>query len=349
MFDRIKKFTAVIFLTILIWTYAYLAQEESINRMATLGVAEGILSDLQITFDRPVPITLNLELKGTKSKIANLKRRLLAGENDKDKERLNFVYDPESENHSLPGTYSLNVIEFLGKSEKMKILGLRVIGCDVPNLTVTIEKLVEKRLTVQCVDSTGKILRPETLEPAIVAMFVRKEYDGPATITLTPQQVELARKSIVRLRPYIMLGNQQVFAKNQVTVKLPATEILLQSRPLQPRVGLMISKNLIGKCQVELLNESELTSVTSILATPEAFEEFEKMMYQVLVEIRDDDVTTAASEGTKRPVVYNFPRAFLRGGEIQLDPSVPIRQAHFRLIPLPASPSPPTSTTSIAP
>jgi hypothetical protein len=114
-------------------------------------------------------------------------------------------------------------------------------------------------------------------------------------------------------------------------------------------VGLTVSKNLIGKYQIELLNESELTSVTSILATPEAFEEFEKMIYQVLVEVRDDDVTLATAEGAKRAVTYNFPSAYVRSGEIQLDPSVPIRQAHFRLIPLPLSASPVSSTTTVGP
>ena len=341
MISRIKKLAVVIFLSILIWAYAYMAQEETISRMATLDVGGGIRSDLQVTFDKPTPITLNLTLKGPASKVAVLKRRLLAADTDQERERLDFLYDPETE-HSLPGTYTLNIIDYLQAGEKMRGLGLRVITCDVQTIQITISQLVGKPLAIQCVDPTGKILQPETLEPATVAMFVRKEYDGPATVTLTSQQVELARKSVLRLRPYVTLGNQQVYAKNPVSVKLPATEILLQSRPLQPRVGLLISRNLLGKYQVELLNENELTSVTTILATPEAFSEFEKTIYQVLVEVRDDDVTLATTEGTKRPVLYNFPPQSIRLGEIQLDPTAPVRQAHFRLIPLPA----PAATTT---
>lgn len=336
MIDRIKKYAAVIFLTILIWTYAYLAQEEKISRMATLAVGGGVRSDLQVTFDRPTPIPLSLILQGPASKVAVLKRRLLAADTDQDKERLDFLYDPETQNHSLPGTYTLTLIDLLQADEKLRDMGLRVIDCDVKTVKVTIDQLVEKRLTVQCVDPAGKILQPETLEPATMAMFVRKEYDGPATITMTSQQVELARKSVLHLRPYITLGNQQVYAKNPVSVKLPSAEILLQSRPLQPRVGLLLSRTLQGKYQVELLNENELTSVTTILSTPEAFSEYEKMIYQVLVEILDDDVTAAATEGIKRPVVYHFPLEYVRRGEILLDPTAPVRQAHFRLIPLPA-------------
>ncbi len=334
MIDRIKKLAAVIFLSILIWTYAYLAQEETISRMATLAIGGGVRSDLQVIFDKPTPIPLNLTLKGPASKVAILKRRLLAADTDQDKERLDFLYDPETQNHSLPGTYTLNIIDFLQSSEKLRDLGLRVVSCDVQTVQITIDQLVEKRLTIQCVDPAGKILQPEILEPATMAMFVRKEYDGPAIITLTSQQVELARKSVLHLRPYVTLGNLQVYAKNSVSVRLPATEILLQSRPLQPRLGLLISRNLLGKFQVELLNENELTSVTTILATPEAFSEYEKMIYQVLVEIRDDDATLAGTEGTKRPVIYNFPPQSIRLGEIQLDPTAPVRQAHFRLIPL---------------
>ncbi|NLH15027.1 MAG: hypothetical protein GX455_00465 [Phycisphaerae bacterium] len=336
MIDRIKKYAAVIFLTILIWTYAYLAQEEKISRMATLAVGGGVRSDLQVIFDRPTPIPLNLTLQGPASKVAVLKRRLLAADTDQDKERLDFLYDPETQNQSLPGTYTLTIIDLLQADEKLRDMGLRVIDCDVKTVKVTVDQLVEKRLTIQCVDPSGKILQPETLEPATMAMFVRKEYEGPAMITMTSQQVELARKSVLHLRPYVTLGSQQVYAKNSVSVKLPATEVLLQSRPLQPRVGLLVSRNLLGKYQVELVNEDELTSVTTILATPEAFSEFEKNLYQVLVEVRDDDVTLASTEGVKRPVVYNFPPASVRLGEIQLDPTVPVRQAHFRLIPLAA-------------
>jgi hypothetical protein len=341
MISQIKKLAAVIFLSILIWAYAYMAQEETILRMATLDVGGGVRSDLQVTFDRPTPIPLNLTLKGPASKVAVLKRRLLAPDTDQDRERLDFLYDPETE-HAQAGTFTLNMIDYLQASEKLRDLGLRVTLCDVQTVQVTIDQLVEKRLTIQCVDPAGKILQPETLEPATVAMFVRKEYEGPATVTLTSQQVELARKSVLRLRPYVTLGNQQVYAKNPVSVRLPATEILLQSRPLQPRVGLLISRNLLGKYQVELLNENELTSVTTILATPEAFSEFEKTIYQVLVEVRDDDVTLATTEGTKRPVIYNFPPQSIQLGEIQLDPTAPPRQAHFRLIPLPA----PAATTT---
>jgi hypothetical protein len=348
MISQIKKLAAVIFLSILIWAYAYMAQEETILRMATLDVGGGVRSDLQVSFDKPTPITLNLTLKGPASKVAVLKRRLLAADTDQERERLDFLYDPETE-RSLPGTYTLNIIDYLQAGEKMRDLGLRVILCDVPTVQITINQLVEKRLAIQCVDPTGKILRPETLEPATVAMFVRKEYDGPATVTLTSQQVELARKSVLRLRPYVTLGNQQVYAKNPVSVKLPATEILLQSRPLQPRVGLLISRNLLGKYQVELLNENELTSVTTILATPEAFSEFEKTIYQVLVEVRDDDVTLATTEGTKRPVIYNFPPQSIRLGEIQLDPTAPVRQAHFRLVPLPAPAATPTPLVNPTP
>ena len=346
MISQIKKLAAVIFLSILIWAYAYLAQEETISRMATLDVGGGGRSDLQVTFDKPTPISLNLTLKGPASKIAVLKRRLLTADTDQERERLDFLYDPETE-RSLQGTYTINLVDYLQSGEKMRDLGLRVITCDPQTVQVTISQLVEKRLAIQCVDPTGKILQPETLEPATVAMFVRKEYDGPATVTLTSQQVELARKSVLRLRPYVTLGNQQVYAKNPVSVKLPATEILLQSRPMQPRVGLLISRNLLGKYQVELLNENELTSVTTILATPEAFSEFEKTIYQVLVEVRDDDVTLATTEGTKRPVIYNFPPQSIRLGEIQLDPTAPVRQAHFRLIPLPAPAA--TSTPLVNP
>jgi hypothetical protein len=341
MISRIKKLAAVLFLSILIWAYAYMAQEETILRMATLDIGGGGRSDLLVTFDRPTPIQLNLKIKGPASKVAVLKRRLLAPDTDQDRERLDFLYDPETERVQT-GTFSLNMLDYLQAGEKMRDLGLRVIDCDVKTVQITISQLVEKRLTIQCVDPAGKILQPETLEPATVSIFVRKEYDGPAIVTLTSQQVELARKSLLRLRPYVTLGNQQVYAKNPISVKLSAKEILLQSRPLQPRVGLLISRDLLGKYQVELLNENELTSVTTIRATPEAFAEFEKTIYQVLVEVRDDDVTLTTTEGTKRPVIYNFPPQSIRLGEIQLDPAAPVRQAHFRLVPLPA----PAATTT---
>jgi hypothetical protein len=114
-----------------------------------------------------------------------------------------------------------------------------------------------------------------------------------------------------------------------VKIKLPSMEA--PDRILQPTIGFILSKSLKGKYNVELLNESELTSVTKFKATDGAWSVYkDKTPYQVLVEVRDGD---EAAEEVTREVFYKFPLEYVEKGEIKLNE--PPRIAKFKVIPIP--------------
>jgi hypothetical protein len=336
MYDKIKKFTIVIFLTLLIWAWAYLSLEEEITESATLNISPMTSPALFVRFNVDTPVRLGLTIKGSASKIADLRKRLRAEDTDKDKEALDFYYNVEMEKKDEPGTYILDLLSFLNKSEKMKKFGLTVESCeiksgDTKSIEVMVEKLVEQLTAVQCLDESGVVVEHETMEPARVKMFVREGYSGPAKVTLTRQQIIKAREFPIVETPYIELpADKPRFATVRVKIKLPSMEAPV--RILQPTIGYIFSKNLQGKYNVELLNESELTSATRFKATEIAWSIYkDKTPYHVFVEVRDGDEN--AEEEVLRKVIYNFPPEYAEKGEIKLNE--PHRQAKFKLTPVP--------------
>ncbi len=111
MMDKIKKFSAVIFLTLLVWAWAYLALEDTIPSSATLNISPSTRSDLLVTFeDQQTPVNLRLALKGPPSRITELKKRLREDEVNPNKERLlAFYYNAATDGHSAPGLHSLDL------------------------------------------------------------------------------------------------------------------------------------------------------------------------------------------------------------------------------------------------
>jgi len=344
MIDKMKRIGVVVFLTLLIWAWAYLALEEETAQTATLEISQ-TSPDLFVSFDdKDTPVAMKLTLKGSAAKVAELKRKLNAKDTDPDKERLDFYYNAETEKHTQPGSHILEVLSFLNSSTKMRSFGLVVESCkiegrEVATVGVTVEKLVEKWLTVQCFDNTGAILEHETIDPARVKMFVRQEYNSEAEVTLTRQQITKAREYPIIGTPYVELApGTQRFAPIRVKIKLPPAEVSLQDRPLQPTIGYIFSKNLQGKYGIELLNESELTETTQFRATDAAWALYKDTPYQVLVEVKDGD---EADQEVSREVIYNFPLEFVEKGKIELNE--PRRQAKFRLVPVGPEPGPPGS------
>ena len=339
MLDKIKKFAVVIFLTLLIWTWAYLALEEDFLQAATLNISPTTSPDILVSFDTDTPVSLELILKGSAAKVAELKRKLNADDTDPDKERLDFYYNAETQKQAQSGVHTLEVLAFLNNSTKMKGLGITVESCkiggiDGGTIAVTVEKLGEQRLTVQCFDETGAILEHETIEPARVKMFIRQDSALEAKVTLTRQQIEQARKFPIMETPYVELAPKtQKFAPIRVKIKLPSAEVSLQDRVLQPTIGFIFSKDLKDKYSIELSNENELTSVTKFRATDKAWAVYKETPYQVHVEIRDGD---EGAEEVLREIIYDFPFEFVEKGQIRLNE--PRRQAKFKLVPVAAGP-----------
>ena len=336
---RIKKLAATAFLTLLIWVWAYLALEQEIVESGTLNISPATSQSILVSFDREVPIRLKLSIKGPAAKIAEFRRRLLADDNDQDKERLDFFYNAEMRGQAGAGSYTLDVLQFLKSDTRLKRHGLAVESCDIEAVEVTVEKLEERWLPVQCLDENGSVLAYSTAEPARVQMFVRRDWgseQSKANVTLAPLQIEQARKDTITEKPYVeLVPGKRKYADIRVEIKLPSAVELLQDRILQPTIGFLLSKNLQGKFDIELLNENDLTSATKIKASDDAWSAYNKRTsYQVLVEARDGDESIEGE--ISRELIYNFPLEYAQKQQIRLNE--PLREARFRLRPLAAQP-----------
>lgn len=332
--DTIKRISAVIFLTMVIWTWAYLALEENIPESGTLHISPTRADTIVSFVDNETPVTITMELKGSTSMIAAFNKRILAEQTDPAKGRLEFFYNAETENQSAAGMHQLNVLSFLKKNFKMRKLSLAVVSCDPKFIEVQVEKLKEKWLDVKCVDQNGSVIEHEIMDPSRVQMFTRAEYDGQAVVTLTAAQISQARKASITETPYVDLnadGKNRRASKTRVKIKLPSTSESMHDQILQPTIGYSASKNIMEKYTVELLNESDLTETTNFKATDEAWTVYDNATtYQILIEIRDSD---PGNTEISRKVVYNFPPESVSKGEIKLVGVAP--EAIFKLIPKP--------------
>ncbi len=338
MADILKKLAAVVFLTMLIWAWAYLALEETMEQQAGTLDISGIRQDLFVSFEnQPAPVSLKLKIKGPARKIAELRKRLRASDADPTKERLDFLYDPESQGHSTPASYDLKVVDFLNKSDKLKDLEVTVESCEPARITVKVEELTEKRLTIQCLDEHNARLADASIKPTSIQMFVRNNWTGPATVILSETAIVKARKGPVTVTPFIELTQgKPLYYKDTVSITLPATEHPLEPHPQQPTIGFIGSKNFWDKYTVELSNEDELRSSILLKASERAFSAYEKTAYQVLIEVLPDDETR--TDAIHRDVIYNFPEEFVQKGEIKLAEPEPPRKAIFKLVPVSEKP-----------
>jgi hypothetical protein len=342
MSSKLSKFLAVIFLTILIWWWAYTSQEQTRTLTGTLEKAPTTDASLLVTFTKknsPVPMRLvvleALNFKGAPSKIAELARRQRLRQNDPEKERLDFFYVPQE-----PGTYTLELQDYLQKSPKMRDLALTLESCEPSQIVANVEKLEEKRLSVQVQDENGMAIKGAVADPAWVMVYVRSTYNDPATVKLTAQQIQTARERPISVKPYVETGVAGIIRESNEPVKVTLQSgQLLDSKPFQPQtIGFLMSAEIAGKYTVQLTNEADLKSRVLIRASEAALAEYQKRAYHLLIEIKPGD--ERLPEIPPRPVIYNFPRDFVRTGEIELVESAQEKTAVFKLVPINPSPTP---------
>ncbi len=337
MHDWIKKFLAVIFLTLLIWAWAFLSQEAENTWVITLKTSPVTAEDFLVTYNRGQDQVdnLRLTLRGAPDKISELVQRFR-------NEKPEFFYDPKEFGHETGGDFKLDMTDYFRRHAKIKEYALTLNSCIPERIDVKVEKLTPKLLVVQCVDENGVTVKHESIEPAQVEIPVRKDYTGSAYVMLTAQQMERARRVAIPEKTYAETApGKRQYAKNAVQIKLPATDPL-NNQVFQPMIGYIISPAMLGKYKIELVNESELKTIRNIRATDKAFEAYKKQRYHILVEIRDGD--EALTEIPPRPILYNFPPEFQKDGQIEA-PNPP-HQAQIKLTPLSA---PVTPTTTLSP
>ena len=343
--DKVNKILVVVFLTLLIWTWAFMSIKTGDSFVGTLTVKPSTDPSLLVTLalgkSKPlteIPLT-SLNFTGAPSRISDLQNRTNHPVGHKDREQLDFYYDPQ-EHGSDPGQYPLDILKYLQDSSKIDDLALALNSCTPTQATVTIEKLVKKELPVQCVNKDGLPLKGANPDPAIVEIYVREKYNESATAVLTPQQIEIARKGPVEVTPYVELGiaNVRREAANPVSITIKSGERLKQ-QPFQPTsIGFLMTPKLAGNYTVELLNETKLTERTLFNATDEAMDAYKKMRYHILIETRDGD--ELQPEISLRPVIYNFPPEHFKNGDIDIVEVTPAKTASFKLVPINSTPTP---------
>jgi hypothetical protein len=322
---KLGKVAIVVFLTTLIWIWADLALDETLPDIpAEVTIDESANPELWASFNQSPSTNIKIELSGPHTAISNEAKRLREG---KIRE---FVLNIAQESMNQPRNYDWRLLPFLQKDKQLKQLGLKVDSCEPQLLNVNVVELVNKQLTVECFDENGMSLKPESIEPAKVVMFV-PEGRRTAQVRLTRREIEQARSIAIERKPYVELSEGQLrYAAEPVRIKMPPEANPLSEAPIKvSKLGIALSPNLQGKYKVEIKNLPQVIGQISIRATQAAKQAYEGMRYQVILEIDDEDIK---SEEVRRELVYNFPEEFVSKDEIRLNQ--PLVQAIFKLVPL---------------
>ena len=340
MLRKIKfgKIAIVIFLTILIWVWTDLDLDETRNvPRATISAAS--IDELLVSFSGKSEVFINdITLRGPAKRISDVSRQIDRGELP-----LDFTLNPERENMTNTGSHTLNVLDFLKRSDKIKELGgLTVEKCEPETIDVNVVKLIKKPLAIECFDENGILLNVESIIPDKVEMYVPEGSRIKAQVQMTSSYINQARTSEVKVVPYIVLEGQRRNA-SPVTVKMPPKDESLREYLIDgARLQFGLSRNLQGRYRVDIDNSNynELVSFF-IVATPEAKQAYEDESHQLTLVILDGD-EKKGPEVQRRDVVYNFPEEYVRRNEIRLknEPEV----AEFKLIPLKPAENPAART-----
>jgi hypothetical protein len=329
-----EKVSVTLFLTVLIWVWADLAQDErlDLSNFVTVTMAkssdpnlwvalEGDNSTLRasLTIDRVV-------LKGPASRVSEIVRR-----KNREKLDLNLFLVPEQMGLTDTATRTLDVLSFLKQTDEIRQLGLTVETCEPRMITVQVSKLKIEPMAVECVDGSGNQIIVEAIEPSRVKVRVPPEGATAAKVRLTAEEQKQAREAPLEKIPYIELADgQRRDGLQPVKVKLPPAENELRQYAVAGKISLCMSTNMQGKYKVEL-REDPMADLVLVRATAAAHQEYDKTPFHMLLYIQDSDKPT--QEYVSREVVFNFPQEYVQRGEIRLDQAVP--KVQFRLVPIP--------------
>lgn len=313
---KLGKISIVVFLTVLIWVWSDLAQDErmSLSGFVTMTVARPSDPTIWVSFEGPDSalqrsVTIQaIDLKGPASRVTEVDRMRKKGELS-----LDLFVSPEEEGWTEVGSRTFNVLNFLKQSTEIKQLGLTVENCEPRTMTVEVQRLVERSLPVECVDENGAPLRAD-VEPPTVEAYVP---DGvvAARIRLSAHEQRQAQASPIQKTPYIELApGQRRDVSTRVSVAISPEEVVLAEHPVQAVLGFCFSPNLQGLYRVRLENESDLATVL-VRATTEAWQAYERQPFHIFLHVLDAD--RQATGTITRPVAFNFPQQYVRSGEIE--------------------------------
>jgi len=341
MIRKIKfgKIAIVIFLTVLIWVWTDLDLDE-VHTVPKVIMRVAYSPELLVSFNGQAEASINnIELKGPAKRISEVRRGL-----DDGTVKLDLTLNPEREGMITTGSNTLNVLDFLKRSDEIKELGgLTVEGCKPEIIEINVVKLEKKSLDIECFDENGIPVTPASIDPEKVEMYVPADSRLKAQVELTSREIAQARQSVAIKTPYVELApGQRRDASSQVNIKMsPEADSLIRYQILGASLGHTLSKNLLERgYNVEIENYNDLVSFF-IFATPEAKQAFENQEFQINL-IIPDSAAKKPNEVQRRVVVLDFPEEYVRKNEIR--PEGEPKEAKFKLIRLSPAKSPPAGT-----
>jgi len=346
MLKKLKpgKISIVVCLTVLIWVWADLAQDDRLPLSdVRIRVAKSADPSLWVNFivegaDPNLQTTVALDtvvLKGPAARISEVKGRKNRGALD-----LQLFLVPEQAGLASAETHTVNVLDFLRKSDVFRNLGLTVESCQPQRITVQTQKLVEQDGAVECVGiEQGQVA---TLNPSSVTASVPKGKTLRAKIMQTPEEQHVAKIAPVEKNPYVELTSaldQRREVATKVKVSLAPAQNVLTDRLVSASYGFCLSENLQGVYRVALDKDPDKTKLLAIKvrATEEAFAAYQKAPMQIVLYIKDEDAhrTQWPAEGE---FVFAFPLDYVRRGDIEANQAPP--KVKFMLEPIILSPTP---------
>jgi hypothetical protein len=338
---KLGKISVTVFLTVLIWVWADLAQDErlDLSNFVTVTMAKSSDPNLWVALEddnSTVRASLTIDrvvLKGPASRIGEVVRR-----KNREKLDLNLFLVPDQMGLTEAKTHTIDVLSFLKQTNEIRQLGLTVETCEPRMITIQVSRLKIEPMKVECIDDMGNQIIAETIEPSLVKVRVPPEGMAVARVRLTAEEQRQAREAPVEKTPYIELADgQRREALQPVKVKLPQAENALRQYAVSRTLGLCMSTNMQSKYKVEL-RDDPMADPILVRATAAAHQEYDKMPFHMLLFIEDSD--KPSQEYVSREVVFNFPHDHVERGEIKLDQPVP--KIQFRLVPIPEPAPTPT-------
>lgn len=338
--QNIGKFFMVVFLTLLIWVWADLSQDEELSVEVTLTADNEASPAWWMAFRQqpngPFSQSIHLEELVLKGPVATIQR--LEGERFLAVSGLTV----SSARFGAPGAQTFSLLPFLREQDSIHRQGVTVESCTPATIEVEVKEMERvENLPVYCFDGSGNRVPDAILTPREISAYVPKawrEDERFAKVILEPKQWPNARTAPIMRSPRIEVMPGQFKETTQIIeVRMPQAEdnreILVVT---DGRLAFVLGNNILNKYRVVLdtTDLSELISIISVSATKEAYKAYKDMRYQVYIEVLTDEPLEQ-----QLPLKYNFPLEYYRKGEIDIDESESSRMASFHLVPLDSPPT----------
>ncbi len=331
--QTIGKFSIVVFLTLLIWVWADLSQDESLTLTEVpIRINNDASRSWWMAFRNPPDgapsqdfYLKELVVKGPAGTIQKLKQESSLN--------LNLLISPDGSGGA--GRHPFNILSFLRDNDNIRSQGVTVESCEPQRIDVEVVSMVSATIPVRCYDENRQLLDHALMDPEQIEALIPSDWGNDndkrvAKVILTADQLIKARTSPVSRTPFIEILGQRIDVPNK-TVKVSVPDTVNPLKPLSvtgAKLAFLVGNNIVDKYRIELDkgNLAELLAI-SVQATEEAKAAYEAMSCQVIIDVYKTDPDQEVE------VRYNFPQDYVRKKEIKLnqDPA----HARFHLVPLP--------------